>query len=142
MKGSDQHILAGSPVETVFNGKTYIWKQQSRQEQREIRVDIAKIVELLSKAESFNEAEMILYAMEVYNSIVGFCEKHNEDMLSDADAVEEYFRATGSRALSELIDNVFTPVYKAWLEPYIVGDEGARKKPKAKKSAKPKSTNS
>lgn len=138
MKDTDQHILSGSPIETVFNGKTYTWKQRPRAEQREIRSELSKVIGFLSGGENLTEADTVTFSLDAINAIIVFCENHNADMNDDMDDIEAHLMTSGAQSWAVLINDVFMPVYKAWLEPWLVGNESAGKKPK--KPARRKST--
>lgn len=134
MKGSDQEILAGSPVETTFAGKTYIWTQSGRREQREIRSALANVVALVMGAEAMGEnAGVIPTSINAINALINFCEDYHDGMAADMDDIESHLLHSGSESWLELIEGVYNPLYKAWLEPYFVGSKGARKKPVSKK---------
>lgn len=128
--------LNGSPVKTTFAGATYTFRPLCRAEQRVVRERLAQVVALVAAVETVGAAESMAYSIKATNAILGFCEDHNAAFLDDADKIEAYMQDNSVSASTELIDSVFMPIYRAWLEPWFGG--GGKKPNRAARRTKKK----
>jgi len=131
-QATEAQKLDGSPIETVFNGKTYVWRQRARREQRQVRADMAKVAALVAQFQDLDQYQRIPVAIETSNTILDFCEQHNTDFASDVDSIDAYLFKNGAQGTNELLSDVFMPLYHAWLEPWIEGHTSPEKRTKKK----------
>lgn len=137
---TDQDILDGSPITVAFGGQEYTWHQKPRREQRKVRTALLSIAGSLSSIEGQTEMDQATGSLDVINAILEFCEDYNPDMCDDIERIEGHIKAKGMIAFAELIEAVYMPIYTAWLEPWIAGDDKAKKKTKKTNTLNPKPT--
>lgn len=129
MSESDTNILDGSPVEITFAGETYQFKQKPRRKQRLVRRDLSEVGAVLGQIEETeSNAQKMPLLIDFMNKLLGFCEDNNPDMARDIERIEAHIIASGIEGFTSLIEDVFTPLFKSWLEPYIPGADAAQKK--------------
>lgn len=120
MSESDTHILNGSPVEITFAGETYRFKEKPRRKQRQVREDLCEIAAIMGEIEETeSQSRKMPLILRAVNAILGFCEDHHPEMARDIESIELHVRSGGVEGMTQLITDVFTPLFKAWVEPYI-----------------------
>jgi hypothetical protein len=129
---TSEHKLNGSPFTTTFNGTDYVWEQKARAEQRKIRQALSHIVALMSSINQASDAQQATLAIEFSNAMCEFCEAYHDKWFEDADEIEDYLRDAGARAVTELTNDVFMPIFNNWLEPWMSSPK-KEKKGRAKK---------
>ncbi len=137
---TDREILNGSPIEVTFNGRTYVWLQRSRREQAAIREQLGEILGYLAMVDGQLVAQSIGTLVKVLNMILAFCEDNNADMADDINDIEDYIKGNGAERISELIQDVYMPLFKEWLQPWIMPEQADTKKKKSNPTSNPKST--
>ncbi len=137
---TDREILNGSPIEVTFNGTTYVWLQRSRREQADMRDKLGEILCLISVVDGQGTVQAGMNALKAVNAILLFCEENNDEMNRDIDDIEDYIKAEGASAFSEIIQDVYMVLYKEWLEPWLVGSSSDTKKKKPASTQNRKST--
>jgi len=130
MPKTDQEILSGSPFTVTLNGVSYEWKQKSRAEQRRIRSELSQLMPLMVGFEQGGDIEQASRSIDLVNAVLDFCERNHEGMEADGDAIEAYLRDSGVEGITSIINDVFMPIFKEWLEPYMStpSKKGAGKK--------------
>ena len=119
MPKTDEEILNGSPFTVTLNGVSYEWKQKSRAEQRRIRSELSQLMPLMVGFETGGDIEQASRSIDLVNAVLDFCERNNEGMEADGDAIEAYLRKSGVEGMTSVINDVFMPIFKEWLEPYM-----------------------
>lgn len=119
---TDHEILDGSPVVTTFNGKRYVWRQQMRREQRNVRsrlMDIAVHVAPIMSAPDIAKAAL---SIDAVNMILNLAEDYCPEMLAKIDLIEDSIRRDGLAGTLGIIEGVYQPLVEAWLEPWLRPD--------------------
>jgi len=132
MPKTEEEILNGSPFTVTLNGVSYEWKQKSRAEQRRIRSELSQLMPLMVGFENSGDIEQASRSIDLVNAVLDFCERNHEGMDADGDAIEAYLREAGVEGMTSVINDVFMPIFKEWLEPYMgaPSKKDARKKPR------------
>jgi hypothetical protein len=132
MPKTEEEILNGSPFTVTLNGVSYEWKQKPRAQQRKIRSELSQLMPLMVGFDTAGDIEQASRSIDLVNAVLDFCERNNEAMESDGDSIEAYLREAGIDGMTSVINDVFMPIFKEWLEPYmgVPSKKGAGKKPR------------
>lgn len=121
---TDSEILDGSPVVVSFDGVEYTWRQKPRRQQRKVRNELANVAGIVFGMGSTDKpSEQVSLSVEVVNAILDFCEDNHPGMADDIEHIEHRIQRGGMESIGSLIQDVFIPIYQAWLEPWIAGDD-------------------
>ena len=119
---TDANILDGCPLTTTFNDVVYTWRERPRREQRKARSRLMEIVTLCGAGMQGDDMAKASISIDAINAILEFGEDFNEDFAKDIDAIEAHIKANGLVCAMALISDVFTPLFEAWLKPWISVD--------------------
>jgi len=126
MKGKNKHdvdVLDGSPLTVSFANRDYIWRQRPRRQQRQIRTALADLVGNIYGINEGDQSQQLKLTVDSVNRILDFCEDWNSDMADDIEHIENELRKGGAESMALLMSDVLVPIYKEWLEPWIVSDD-------------------
>jgi hypothetical protein len=127
---TDHEVLDGSPVVTTFNGKRYVWRQQMRREQRQVRSRLVAITSAISTFQGGTDGQKIAMSIDAVNMILDLAEDYCPEMARDIDDIEQAVCKNGIAGVTSIITDVYQPLFEAWLAPWLrVDSEDAGGKP-------------
>lgn len=123
------NVLSGSPIQIEINGKTYEVKQHPRRIQRSARARLLEVTDMVAQLDGDDLTDIGRAAaiIDTVDALLDFCLEFVPAVAEDIDAIEEYIEGDGMQGVTVMLDCLFTPLYKAWLEPWLSGVEQSGK---------------